>query len=197
MGADVLNNVNAMPAPTWHRLDMNETAVELPEGLSFAAQVEVEAAAELIGEAGAFDAAVAALQERVDAARAAGPADTRAILKAVDPDVDPADLDIPALSTYEHKAVRQEMANNVAEAFECGMGEQATAWLAEAAGKAAATVFAPAAGKRGQATVRIAGVDGAANVASIDVVAVCPPKVLGQVKDYVEGWREEKEDWEL
>ena len=151
MGADVLNNVNAMPAPTWHRLDMNETAVELPEGLSFAAQVEVEAAAELISEAGAFDAAVAALQQRVDAARAAGPADTRAILKAVDPDVDPANLDIPALSTYEHKAVRQEMANNVAEAFECGMGEQATAWLAEAAGKGAATVFAPAAGKRGQA----------------------------------------------
>ena len=69
MGADVLNNVNAMPAPTWHRLDMNETAVELPEGLSFAAQVEVEAAAELIGEAGAFDTAVAALQERVDAHR--------------------------------------------------------------------------------------------------------------------------------
>ena len=171
MGADVLNNVNAMPAPTWHRLDMNETAVELPEGLSFAAQVEVEAAAELIGETGAFDAAVAALQERVNAARAAGPADTRAILKAVDPDVDPADLDIPALSTYEHKAVRQEMANNVAEAFECGMGEQATAWLTEAAGKGAATVFAPAAGKRGQATVRIAGVDGAANVAAIDVVA--------------------------
>ena len=171
MGADVLNNVNAMPAPTWHRLDMNETAVELPEGLSFAAQAEVEAAAELIGEAGAFDAAVAALQERVDEARAAGPADTRAILKAVDPDVDPANLDIPALSTYEHKAVRQEMANNVAEAFECGMGEQATAWLAEAAGKGAATVFAPAAGKRGQATVRIAGVDGAANVAAIDVVA--------------------------
>ena len=32
---------------------------------------------------------------------------------------------------------------------------------------------------------------------SIDVVAVCPPKVLGQIKDYVEGWREEKEDWEL
>ena len=171
MGADVLSNVNAMPAPTWHRLGMNETAVELPEGLSFAAQAEVEAAAELIGEAGAFDAAIAALQERVDAARAAGPADTRAILKAVDPDVDPANLDIPALSTYEHKAVRQEMANNVAEAFECGMGEQATAWLAEAAGKGAATAFAPAAGKRGHATVRIAGVDGAANVAAIDVVA--------------------------
>ena len=33
--------------------------------------------------------------------------------------------------------------------------------------------------------------------ATIDVAAVCPPKVLGQVKEYVEGWREEKEDWEL
>ena len=33
--------------------------------------------------------------------------------------------------------------------------------------------------------------------ATIDVAAVCTPKVLGQVKDYVEGWREEKEDWEL
>ena len=33
---------------------------------------------------------------------------------------------------------------------------------------------------------------------TIDVAAVCPPKVLGQVKDYVEGWHgAEREDWEL
>ena len=31
---------------------------------------------------------------------------------------------------------------------------------------------------------------------TITVVAVCPPKVLGQIKPYVEGWQEEKEDWE-
>ena len=31
---------------------------------------------------------------------------------------------------------------------------------------------------------------------SIDVTAVCPPKVLGQLKDYIEGWTEPKEDWE-
>lgn len=171
MGADVLNNVNAMPAPTWHRLDMNETAVELPEGLAHASQAEVQAADELLGQAGAFEAAVAELQRKVDAERAAAPADTRAILKAVEPDVDPANLDVPALSTYEHKAVRQEMANNVAEAFECGMGEEATAWLAEAAGEGAHVVFTPAAGKRGAATVHLTGVDGAANVAVIDVVA--------------------------
>ena len=44
---------------------------------------------------------------------------------------------------------------------------------------------------------REAKVESVENAASIDVVAVCPPKVLGQVKDYVEGWREEREDWEL
>ena len=44
---------------------------------------------------------------------------------------------------------------------------------------------------------REAKVESVEYAASIDVVAVCPPKVLGQVKDYVEGWREEKEDWEL
>jgi GTP-binding protein HflX len=31
---------------------------------------------------------------------------------------------------------------------------------------------------------------------TITVVAVCTPKVLGQMKPYIEGWQEEKEDWE-
>ncbi|MBE6990560.1 MAG: GTPase HflX [Ruminococcaceae bacterium] len=31
---------------------------------------------------------------------------------------------------------------------------------------------------------------------TVDVVAVCPPRLLGQVKDYVEGWQRPKEDWE-
>ena len=32
--------------------------------------------------------------------------------------------------------------------------------------------------------------------ATIDIVAVCTPRVLGRVKDYVEGYTEPKEDWE-
>ena len=32
---------------------------------------------------------------------------------------------------------------------------------------------------------------------TIDIVAVCTPRILGQVKDYVEGYTEPKEDWEL
>ena len=31
---------------------------------------------------------------------------------------------------------------------------------------------------------------------TITVAAVCPPKVLGQLKPYIEGWQEEKGDWE-
>ena len=32
--------------------------------------------------------------------------------------------------------------------------------------------------------------------ATVDVVAVCTPRVMGQLKDYIEGWVEPKEDWE-
>ena len=31
---------------------------------------------------------------------------------------------------------------------------------------------------------------------TIDVVAVCNPRAVGQVKSYIEGWVEPKEDWE-
>ena len=31
---------------------------------------------------------------------------------------------------------------------------------------------------------------------TIDIAAVCVPRVIGQVKDYIEGYREPKEDWE-
>jgi len=43
---------------------------------------------------------------------------------------------------------------------------------------------------------REAKVEDVAYQESIDVTAVCPPKVLGQLKDYIEGWTEPKEDWE-
>ena len=32
--------------------------------------------------------------------------------------------------------------------------------------------------------------------ATVDVVAICTPRLLGQLKEYIEGWMEEKEDWE-
>ena len=44
---------------------------------------------------------------------------------------------------------------------------------------------------------REARVESVEYAATIDVAAVCTPKVLGQVKDYIENWQEPKEDWEL
>lgn len=38
-------------------------------------------------------------------------------------------------------------------------------------------------------------VESVAYGATVDVVAVCTPRLLGQVKPYVEGWQEPKEEW--
>ncbi|MDO4810380.1 MAG: GTPase HflX [Eubacteriales bacterium] len=43
---------------------------------------------------------------------------------------------------------------------------------------------------------REAKVESVEYTAAIDVVAVCTPKIMGQIKDYIEGWVEEKEEWE-
>ena len=32
--------------------------------------------------------------------------------------------------------------------------------------------------------------------ATVDVVAVCTPRLLGQIKDYIENWHPPKEEWE-
>ena len=41
MGTLTIEHANAMPAPTWHRLHVNDVDIELPSGLAAAQQVEV------------------------------------------------------------------------------------------------------------------------------------------------------------
>ena len=43
---------------------------------------------------------------------------------------------------------------------------------------------------------REAKVESVEYAATIDVAAICTPKIMGQIKDYIEGWVEPKEDWE-
>ena len=43
---------------------------------------------------------------------------------------------------------------------------------------------------------REAKVESVEYAATVDVVAVCNPRLLGQLKDYIEGWTEPKEEWE-
>lgn len=172
MGALTLNHVNAMPAATWHQLHMNETTVDVPEGLEAARSVVVEADEALLGPQDAFDAAVAAAQAELDAANAKAAPDARAILQAVHPDVDPHDLDIPALSVFEKRAVEEEMAQSIAGTFECALGDEAAAYLEEVGGaREGRTVLATKAGATERATIRVNGIDGKANVACVDIVA--------------------------
>lgn len=43
---------------------------------------------------------------------------------------------------------------------------------------------------------REAKVENVAYGETVDVTAVCTPRIMGQLKDYIEGWMEPKEDWE-
>lgn len=61
MGTLTIEHANAMPAPTWHRLKMNDADIELPAELSAAQKAEVSCEEGLRGEADAFDAALEAM----------------------------------------------------------------------------------------------------------------------------------------
>ena len=165
-----MKNQNAMPAPTWSWLRMNDVDIRVPDGLERACDVTIEAAPELLSANASFEGALAGLQERLDAARAGKPADDRAAVRAAQgPDHGAADLDTPALSTYEKRAVLSEAAGSVHADFETGIGADARAYLNMLAGGSA--VIATAEGAEESATVRVTAAPGTASGASVDVVA--------------------------
>ena len=170
MDALVMKKQNAMPAPTWGLLRMNSVDIHVPEGLERDCQVTIEDAGELLDNQTSFESAMAGMQERLDAKRADTAVDARASVRAVSSeDVGAADLDTPALSTYEKRAVRSEVAGDVAADFETGVGADARAYLNMLAGGTA--VLATKAGDRQAATVRVNAAPGTASGASLDVVA--------------------------
>ena len=126
--AAAMETVNAMPAPTWHRLRVNNEKIALPDGLEASSDIEFEIDNIELGESGAFDAALSTFQHKLDA-RNEGKVDTRAVVVAAGGDVNPENLDIPALSSYQRKAVLEEIENSVSNAFETGMGTEAFAYL--------------------------------------------------------------------
>lgn len=168
MDALVIKKANAMPAPTWSWLKMNETKVAVPAGLERDCQVVIENAGDLLETHASFEGAVEKLQQRVDARR--GDADTRAILRAAQGhDAGASDLDTPALSSYEKKAALSQIAGDVAADFETGVGRDARAYLNFLAGGTAVLATEP--GDEASATVRVSARPGTSSSASIDVVA--------------------------
>ena len=171
MDALTMQHMSAMPAPTWRWLRMNDTEIEVPEGLERMDGASVEAEDALLDTTDSFEAAVAGLQERLDAARGgAQGSDDRACVRAAQrAREDVADLDTPALSSYQRRAALEEAAGDVAAAFETGIGADARAYLGFLAGST--ITLAPGAGEAKAATVRVEGATGGAAAASIDVVA--------------------------
>ena len=168
MDALVIKKANAMPAPTWSWLKMNETKVAVPAGLERDCQVVIENAGDLLEAHASFEGAVEKLQQRVDARR--GDADTRAILRAAQGhDAGASDLDTPALSSYEKKTALSQIAGDVAADFETGVGRDARAYLNFLAGGTAVLATEP--GDEASATVRVSARPGTSSSASIDVVA--------------------------
>lgn len=164
-----IRHASAMPAPTWSWLKMNDVAIQIPDDLERNCQVEIEAG-DALDNTTSFEGSVAALQERIDAERQGGQADGRAMITAATgADRGAEELDIPALSTYEHRAVLSEVSCDIASDFETGVGVDMRAYLNFLAGGTA--VLAAEEGEKAAATVRVTTHEGEASGASFDIVA--------------------------
>lgn len=186
MDSLTIKHANAMPAPTWGWLRMNDTQIEIPMSLAPGGSMEVEAEDRLFDHAMSFEGAVAELQARLDAARAAasngGAGDDRACVRAAlaesaarggvagdVADAPASDLELPALSRYQKRASLEEAALDVATAFETGIGADARAYLNFLARET--MVLAAAKDTQERATIRVEAEAGEAAAASIDVIA--------------------------
>lgn len=164
-----IRHASAMPAPTWSWLKMNDVTIQIPDDLERNCQVEIEAG-DTLDNTTSFEGSVAALQERIDSARTDKPADERAMITAAtSADRGAEELDIPALSTYEHRAVLSEIACDIANDFETGVGADMRAYLNFLAGGTA--VLATEEGEEAETTIRVTTHEGEASGASIDIVA--------------------------
>jgi len=164
-----IRHASAMPAPTWSWLKMNDVTIQIPDDLERNCQVEIEAG-DTLDNTTSFEGSVAALQERIDSARTDKPADERAMITAATgADRGAEELDIPALSTYEHRAALSEIACDIANDFETGVGADMRAYLNFLAGGTA--VLATEEGEEAEATIRVTTHEGEASGASIDIVA--------------------------
>ncbi len=164
-----VKHASAMPAPTWSWLRMNDTTIEIPCDLARDGSVTIEADEALTETHASFERALAELQERLDAARD-DVVDERACVRAAQRTEEHLDgLDTPALSAYQRRATLEEVACDVAAAFETGVHVDVRSYLNFLAGSTA--VLATEEGEDAAATVRVAGCAGSAAGASVDVVA--------------------------
>lgn len=164
-----IENLNAMPAPTWSWLKMNSTSLEIDPELTpaDAAAVKVEGAGACRGNDGDFEAALKLADSRFPARRAAAPGDASDRERVDAGNLD--QLDVPALSAYQTQAVHLEEKCGPAESFSHGCGSETANYLKSVAQTPVVLKLAPY--QKECVTIRINGVDGAISAADIQVIA--------------------------
>ena len=164
-----IGRASAMPAPTWHFLKMNDTEIEIPEGLAIAPDVQVSVPWAARGASDEFENALADAQVEWEKAHPAPTEEERAELAAFLAAEADATYGGTAQSAYQANADAIEDARSLAVAFEHGIGEEAAAFLRYAAGER--IVIAGGSGHAVDAQVLVKAVPGAISAAAIDVVA--------------------------
>lgn len=165
--ATTIERVSAMPAITWHFLNMNDTSIKVPEG--FAAAPDVRVSGPWQENTDAFEQALAAAQatwEKTHPAPTQEELAERDAYRAAEAD---ATYGGTARSAYQTAADELEEACSLAAAFEQGTGEETASFLRYAAGKRLVVKAAPNETIEAQAVV--VATQNAASIAAIDVVA--------------------------
>ena len=167
--AVTIGRASAMPAPTWHFLNMNDTVIEVPAGLAISPSVKVSEPYSAKGAADEFENALADAQEAWEHDHPAPTAEelaTREEFLAAEAD---ATYGGTAQSAYQVVADAIEESRSLAVAFEHGVGDEAAAYLRYAAGERVVVQADP--GKQVDAQVVVAAVPGTVSAAAIDVIA--------------------------
>lgn len=167
--AVTIGRASAMPAPTWHFLNMNDAVIEIPEGLAISPDVKVSEPWFAKGVADEFENALADAQEAWELAHPAPTAEELAAREEYLAAEADATYGGTAQSAYQVAADAIEEARSLAVAFEHGTGDEAAAYLRYVAGER--VVVKADQGKQVDAQVVVSAVEGAISAAAIDVVA--------------------------
>ena len=166
--ANTIEHANAMPASTWHFLKMNDTAIEVPEGLAVAPDVQVSGPWQQC-DGITFERALAAAQAKWEETHPAPSAEEIAERKAYQAAEADATYGGTAQSAYQVNADAIEDARSLAAAFEQGTGRETATFLNEAA---SSRILAHAsAGETIDVQAVVNAARSATSAAAIDVVA--------------------------
>lgn len=197
MDALLIKNANAMPAPTWNWLKMNDVTIEIPAGLERLNAVTIDAPQRLFAHKTTFESALEALQQKLApiSSRNTASYGSQDNLASTTHTYDQPhkqqqneqqhrqplgqqqeqsleqqhdSLAIPALSQYQQHALQEEVLNNVVSSFETGMGNEASTYLEQLAGSVTTLVVEE--GQTETTSIQIKGKENAASALALDVV---------------------------